>query len=391
MEETNSASDRITNYKMTKNKKRSQFVNIKNQRKYNKRNLDWQRIKHKKKNSKRNHFEKPSIKQKANELEFEAQLDHALSNKGFYAGLYKHRQNRLFSKSNTISPDIVNHDFKFHHSLKQLLSLNTDQYLNRKVFIKYYGDNDAQIEGKLTCISASGYYRIEELRWRGPSTYKNKNFEYALKSYSTWLHFNSTRKIYLYSSKCNNVNCKCHDELDQTQSDITPIFTDIIKLKIINYFLHICSYKEEEMKKSALQFLLKDYIVQQVKNHYKYIKDYIDLLQRIYFKVDQDEDPFLFKICGQFAKGRNQNDFDALKKDKDEDWKEPVYFQTEDLIKLVANYKQILIELLENESKKDILDLFVGEKTNYCNNHSEWDTIDIKKTMRVQLEENRTV
>ena len=68
MDETNSASDRITNYKMTKNKKRSQFVNIKNQRKYNKRNLDWQRIKHKKKNSKRNHFEKPSVTQKANEF-----------------------------------------------------------------------------------------------------------------------------------------------------------------------------------------------------------------------------------------------------------------------------------------------------------------------------------
>eukprot|EP01084_Bolivina_argentea_P223271 377801_1 len=174
---------------------------------------------------------------------------------------------RLNSRNtNHYSEDVVNIDFTFHNDLKYLLSIKPDMFLGETVFIKYWEDARGQFEGKLTCISQSGQYLLDDIVFRGgPENHKCELIgPYAIKKKRRkWFHMNCTQNIYINNCQCSSKFnfCKCHNEDDEKkviENDITYIITDIMKLKIVQYFLFICSFKTDDIIWSPLFYLMKE-------------------------------------------------------------------------------------------------------------------------------------
>ena len=376
-------SDQVRDYKHSKNKLKSRYVTAKNERKYSVN--DYYKRKHKNKNYKRNHFESPSIKKKANRAAFELQMNDIV--------IYKHRHSPI--KSDILHADIVNTDFTFHHKLKDLLSLRLDQYYNQRIFIKYFGNINAQFQGRLTTIGQSGYFRIENIIYRGDTHYKKHSFGNNL-GYYYWFHLNATRRIYIDNCHCRKNFCYCHDGLNNSDQDLTNILTDIMKFKMVNYFLFICSYKQQQIENSPLKEITKHYIEYEIGGCH--IDEYIERLKDINLSTLQ-QCSICDSLFGAFAYGKSQNDFDHVLTKRD--WKKsPTYLQSNDILRLINNYKDILIEYLEQESSYSLLiDSLPAksftvtddseQKTNFT--YLDWDNKDIRKTQRIQMAQNRTV
>eukprot|EP00483_Globobulimina_turgida_P008258 UN08274 len=140
-----------------------------------------------------------------------------------YRAIFKARQKRRGSRSIYVFPEIVKHSSTFHHSLKDLLLLTPDQYLNQNVFINYFNDPSCVFQARLTCISQSGQYRLENIVYRGDSWYKTNKL--GTLSYNYWFHMNCTTRIYVDNCHCTALKCQCHVGLEYTKHDLTPILT----------------------------------------------------------------------------------------------------------------------------------------------------------------------
>ena len=114
-------------------------------------------------------------------------------------------------------------DYKFHHKPSELLSLPTDAFLKSRLLIKYWDNRNATFDGVLTCISHSGFIRVQDFLY---DDYKCDILnEYELPrnvKFAYWFHY-----------KCITEIWKWNEDDQEYNIDFKPMIFDLLKIKII--------------------------------------------------------------------------------------------------------------------------------------------------------------
>eukprot|EP01084_Bolivina_argentea_P219172 371793_1 len=249
--------------------------------------------------------------------------------------------------------------------------------------LTYWNTNSVCLTGTLVCVSNSGQFKLGQIAYYSSKTYEKKHLNVTTDSY--WFHVNCIKSIYIIN--------------ENEQKDITNLFIDILKIKLINYFLFICSFKtDNNINKSILNLTINI-------SPLKYLlSTNLDSKHKMILTDIRDSDimhcPFAMQLSSQFIYGNKQRDFEYLEKI---DWKEyPIYFQHEQLLTLLCSYKDALVEYIEQKEKEvreqKKIDKDVDDEMNDNNEkqligyeYMDWDTINVNKQVKEIKQENRTV
>eukprot|EP01084_Bolivina_argentea_P270721 460404_1 len=96
-------------------------------------------------------------------------------NKTLYNNIYIYNKRNLNNNRNKRNYSSHTKKTVFHNTLSYLLAFKFDKLLNKRICI-----NNGEIKGKLTCISQSGQYKLEQILYKHKSTMQ----------YSYWFHIN---------------------------------------------------------------------------------------------------------------------------------------------------------------------------------------------------------
>eukprot|EP01084_Bolivina_argentea_P022265 41376_1 len=342
----------IRSYKQTKNKRLS--ASRKDKRKYiggrNRR----------KRNYRNNRFEKTSSKQRQIKFFNYDICDsiNTLSNSNNYV-IFDYSTKTGFDKG------VVDTDAAFHYDLKYLLSLKQDHFLGEEMYIKYFNDDSCQFKGTLVCISNSGQYKLSNITYCGIETYKKTHLHLITDSF--WFHMNCTQKIY--------INYIDHENYG---NDVTKLIKDIIKLKMVKYFLFICSFHSFESR--ALKYL--------------YMENYSSIpAVEMNVSDNQIKNCEFIKInVKKFIYGKKQRDFAYLQRiNYSKINPMPTYLHHKQFIDIICSYKQLIMDYVldkkQSENKQN--EPQNGNENNF--GYLNWDNKQIINYKKLTIEENRTV
>eukprot|EP01083_Nonionella_stella_P109647 319934_1 len=354
-------------YKHSKNKYLSLYVSAKNSRKY------VGGRKKRKSNYRDNHFQKSPRKkhQIQDAIEYKKQPKLVRLGKNVIM-----KQIGDFNLSDVVDITITHYP-GFHHKLEDLRALPRDYLLGERVEIDYWNTNNVHLIGTILCISNCGQFELGQITYYDAR--KQRTNGLGLRQDSYWFHMNCINSIHLIR--------------DDQNLDIRSLILDIMKLKLIHYFLYICAFKTDDdgesssIYQSPLQYLIKaDYDA----THKQQLNEISD--------SDIIHCAFAVTMTSQFVYGAKQNDFDYIRRN---DWKtEPTYFKHEQLLQLLCSYKQCLIDYIgrkqseERERKQQANDVEMNEEdetTQQNVSFMDWDTRNIRGEIKTTKEQNRTV
>eukprot|EP01083_Nonionella_stella_P186955 685851_1 len=356
-----SDSELVLNYKYTKNKRLSLYVGSKNCRKY------VGGRKKRKVNYCDDHFEKKSIKQ--NQRKYDAgdiRLRNKLSIPKELAG----------AKAHYDFDYMINKKFEFKHDLEYLSSLKQDEFLGKTLLIKYWLDG-APFKGRLTCMTNSGQFALSRTIFRGT---KASRPEFNSDDDTCWFHMNSIKEMYLIE--------------ENKRTNIKNVMMDIMKLKIIKYFMFLCEFQCRDMEEDVHETSPIKYLT----------KPYVDAMDERILKIGDRSIihcPFVQKMTKKFVYGTKQTDFSYVTKTC---WskKNQTYFHPKQMWWIICSYKDMVSKHIRRHQKEDIepqddqkdeepTQPTANEKVSSKKSFIGWDRRNMITEIKSIKEENRTV